>query len=59
MERDHSPEVEAQDTVLAERIVAALASRRLTLDDLLAAVTFDDDGYFVPMPRQAPDAQLA
>lgn len=58
MEHDgHSPATDEQDTLLAERIVAALASRRLTLDDLLAAVAFRDDDCFVPTPRTAPDAQ--
>lgn len=58
MERDgHSPETDEQDTLLAERIAAALASRRLTLDDLMAAVAFRDDGCFVPNPRMSPDAQ--
>ena len=58
MEREgRTPETDEQDTRLAERIVAALASRRLTLNDLMAAVAFRDDCYFVPNPRIAPDAQ--
>ena len=58
MEREgHTPETDEQDSRLAERIVAALASRRLTLNDLLAAVAFRDDGYFVPEPRISPDTQ--
>ena len=58
MERDgHGPETDEQDSRLAERIVAALASQRLTLNDLMAAVAFQDDGYFVPNPRIAPDGE--
>ena len=53
------PPTDDGDGELARRIAAALASRRLTLDDLLAAIRFDDDAYFVPQPRQAPELDPA
>ena len=57
MERDATADVDTHDSRLAEMIVAALAQRRLTLDDLLAAVMLDEDDpvFFVPTPRAAPE----